>query len=404
MRVLRAREGRRVWFLIALCGVTLYALRTICTLCPLSARDVRDAACFPRLFTGGTVKQKEPLTSLSLIEQTEIIEDIASRGFTPTSFDSYEGQSEIKEKLTVYTQAARMRLEALDHVLLFGPPGLGKTTLATIIASELGVSLKVTSAPVIERAGDLVALLSSLQERDVLFIDEIHRLPKVVEEVLYTAMEQFAVDMIVGQGAGASAIRLPLAPFTLIGATTKTGMLSGPLQTRFGIIERLQFYSDEALAGIIIRNGESLGCEIDLDAALEIGMRSRGTPRIAKRLLRRVRDFAQVKRKTRISKLLVDEALLFLGIDADGLTDLDRKVLSAMLTHYEGGPVGLETIAALTGEDAETLEDFCEPFLMRQGLLQKTPRGRVIPIRKIPLLKKRLLGYTGPLQEGLFGE
>lgn len=344
--------------------------------------------------------------SIDLIDQSPIVGDDVGgvRGFVPTSFALYEGQDELREKLSVYTKAAVLRKQPLDHVLLFGPPGLGKTTLASILAAELGVQMKVTSAPVIERAGDLVALLTTLQERDILFIDEIHRLPTAIEEVLYTAMEQYAVDMIIGQGAGAQAIRLPLAPFTLVGATTKTGMLSGPLHTRFGIIERLSFYTDDALASIVMRNGEAVGIPIARDAALEIGKRSRGTPRIAKRLFRRVSDIALVDSVSLITRDVAIRACGFLGIDDDGLTDLDRRVLTALLTQYDGGPAGLETIAALTGEDRETLEDFCEPFLMRQGFLQRTPRGRVIPLRKIPLLKKRLLGYTDAFQQEVFPE
>ncbi len=341
------------------------------------------------------------LPELELIAPQPVIDDRLS-GFLPQSFAQYLGQSVIKEKLYVYTTAATQRGEALDHVLLFGPPGLGKTTLATIIAKELGVSIKVTSAPVLERPGDLVALLTSLQPRDVFFIDEIHRLPKAVEEILYTAMENFCVDMIVGQGAGAKSIRLPLNPFTLVGATTKTGMVSGPLQTRFGIVERLDFYAPEELAHIVMQNASFLGIKVTDSAAAMIGARARGTPRIVKRLLRRVRDFAQVYHKEVIDDAVVNTALDFLGIDSCGLTKLDRIVLLHILEDFSGGPVGLDTLAAVVGEDKETLEDFCEPFLMRQGLLQKTPRGRQIPVHKRLSLQQRLRGIPGEEQKAVF--
>lgn len=328
--------------------------------------------------------------------------DDRSLGFAPSSFAQYLGQEVVKEKLQVYTTAALQREEPLDHLLLFGPPGLGKTTLATIIAKELNVEIKVTSAPVLERAGDLVAILTNLKPRDVLFIDEIHRLPKAIEEILYTAMEQFCVDMIVGQGAGAKSIRLPLSPFTLVGATTKTAMISGPLQTRFGIVERLDFYEPEELAQIVLQNAEHLALSLTDEAAHIIGVRARGTPRIVKRILRRVRDFAQVHDKKVIDEAVVEQALSFLGIDAQGLNKLDRSVLAHILKDFNGGPVGLETLAAMTGEDKDTLEDFCEPFLMRQGLLQKTPRGRQIPAQKIIHLKRTLLGETIDEQNKLF--
>ena len=344
----------------------------------------------------------QPLvTELELVGPMPAVEDTQS-GFAPQSFDHYLGQGAVKEKLRVYTAAALQRAEALDHVLLFGPPGLGKTTLAGIIAKELGVSIKVTSAPVLERPGDLVALLTSLQPKDVFFIDEIHRLAKNVEEVLYTAMENFCVDMIVGQGAGAKSIRLPLNPFTLIGATTKTGMVSSPLQTRFGIVERLDFYDADELACIVIQNAEFLGISITPTAARCIGGRARGTPRIVKRLLRRVRDFAQVEGALVVDESVVDRALQFLGVDEQGFTKLDRIVLLHILKDFSGGPVGLDTLAAMTGEDKETLEDFCEPFLMRQGWLQKTPRGRQIPVQRRHALIRLLLGEVGMAQEALF--
>jgi Holliday junction DNA helicase RuvB len=270
------------------------------------------------------------------------------------------------------------------------------------MATELGVGFKITSAPVLERTGDLVAILSNLAPHEILFIDEIHRLPKVVEEVLYTAMENFCVDMMIGQGAGAKSIRLPLQPFTLIGATTKTSLLSGPLQTRFGIVERLDFYEPEELALIVEQNAQQFKLPILREAALTIGRRARGTPRIVKRILRRVRDFAQVHQYELVDVPVVELALAFLGIDEDGLNKLDREVLRRILEDFDGGPVGLETLAALTGEDKDTLEDYCEPFLIRQGLLQKSSRGRCIPHKKIPMLRRKLLGENVELQEALF--
>jgi Holliday junction DNA helicase RuvB len=334
-----------------------------------------------------------------LLTLQETAED---RSFTyqPTCFDEYLGQKEVKEKLKVYVKACKLRDEPLDHLLLFGPPGLGKTTLAKVMAKELDVSIKVTSAPVLERSGDLVAILSNLCSKEILFIDEIHRLPKPIEEILYGAMENFCVDVIVGQGAGAKSIRLPLNPFTLIGATTKTALLSGPLQSRFGIVERLDFYENKDLAEIVKQNSDFFKIPIISHSALEIGKRSRGTPRIAKRLLRRVRDFAQVYKHEKIDSKVVALAMKFLNIDEDGLTKLDRQFLIHIIKDFDGGPVGIETLAAMTGEDKETLEDFCEPFLIRQGLIQKSPRGRQIPPKKILYLRRRLLGENVEIQGG----
>ncbi|MCB9493799.1 MAG: Holliday junction branch migration DNA helicase RuvB [Epsilonproteobacteria bacterium] len=336
-----------------------------------------------------------------LLNLQESAED-NSLHFQPSKFDEYLGQKEIKEKLNVYVQAAKLREEPLDHLLLFGPPGLGKTTLARVMAQELGVEMKITSAPILERSGDLVAILSSVEKGQILFIDEIHRLPKNVEEILYSAMENFCVDVIIGQGAGAKSIRLPLAPFTLIGATTKTSLISGPLQTRFGIVERLDFYSPEELSEIVKQNAQFLNLAIEDDAALCIGQRARGTPRIVKRLVRRVRDFVQVNKRAVADLDLVQKALEFFGIDQDGLTNLDRRLLVHMLKDFDGGPVGVETLAAMTGEDKDTIEDVCEPFLIRMGLLQKTPRGRQVNPKKIFYLRKRLLNEEAEEQGSCF--
>lgn len=330
-------------------------------------------------------------TPIELLNLQEVAEDKVLT-FEPTSFDEYLGQKEIKEKLNIFAKACKLREEALDHILLFGPPGLGKTTLAKVIGKELDVPVKITSAPVLERTGDLVAILSNLGAREILFIDEIHRLPKNVEEILYTAMENFCVDMIIGQGAGAKSIRLPLKQFTLIGATTRTSLVSSPLQTRFGIVERLDFYEPEDLADIVVQNAQFLGFPILPQAALIIGKRSRGTPRIAKRIFKRVRDFAQVNQYKMIDEQIVESALKFLDIDEDGLNKLDRKILTHMLKDFGGGPVGIETLSAMTGEDKETLEDVCEPFLLRLGLIQKTSRGRSITPNKILSLRRKLLG------------
>ncbi|MCK4651433.1 Holliday junction branch migration DNA helicase RuvB [Candidatus Babeliales bacterium] len=339
-----------------------------------------------------------PLELLNLQETTE--DQVFS--FEPRSFDEYLGQGEVKGKLSLFVKASKLRSEPLDHILLFGPPGLGKTTLAKVVSKELKVNLKITSAPILERSGDLVAILSNLAQKEILFIDEIHRLPRNVEEILYSAMENFCVDMIIGQGAGARSIRLPLKPFTLIGATTKTSLLSGPLQTRFGIVERLDFYDSKSLADIVFQNANFLGIPILPQAAIDIGKRARGTPRIAKRILKRVRDFAQVNKYPMIDEEVVELALKFLGIDEDGLNKLDRKILTHIIKDFDGGPVGIETLAAMTGEDTQTLEDVCEPFLIRKGFLQKTTRGRQITPNKILYLRHKLLGEKIGMQSDLF--
>ena len=296
----------------------------------------------------------------------------------PRRLNEYIGQDKAKQNLSVFVKAALNRREALDHVLLYGPPGLGKTTLAAIIANELGVNFRQTSGPAIERAGDLAAILTNLQDRDVLFIDEIHRLSRQVEEILYSAMEDFALDIIIGKGPRARSIRVSIAPFTLIGATTKAGALSPPLRDRFGVISRLEYYSTEALVEIITRAAQILKIPIELGGAEEIARRSRGTPRIANRLLKRVRDFAQVDGLTTITDDIADRALLALEVDRAGLDHTDRRMLDAMIKKFRGGPVGLETIAASISETRETIEDIYEPYLLQLGFIMRTPRGRVV--------------------------
>ena len=304
----------------------------------------------------------------------------------PKVLTDYIGQEKVKENLSVYIQAARARGEALDHVLLYGPPGLGKTTLAGIIANEMGVNIRQTSGPAIEKQGDLAALLTNLQEGDVLFIDEIHRLNRSVEEVLYPAMEDRALDIIIGKGPSARSIRLDLPNFTLVGATTRAGQLSSPLRDRFGVILRLELYTHNELASIVRRSAGIMGVDIDDEGALQIASRSRGTPRIANRLLSRSRDFAEVKFDGVITKKVADYALGSMEIDGLGLDSIDRRLLTTMIRNYNGGPVGLETIAAAIGEEAVTIEDVCEPFLMQIGFLSRTPRGRCVT----PLAYKHL--------------
>lgn len=299
-------------------------------------------------------------------------------GLRPHRFDEYIGQKKVKDNLEIYIKAALERHEPLDHVLLYGPPGLGKTTLAGVIANEMGVNIRVTSGPAIEKAGDLAAILTNLSQHDILFIDEIHRLSRTVEEILYPAMEDYALDIIIGKGPSAKSIRLDLPKFTLIGATTRAGNLTAPLRDRFGVLSRLELYSTEELVTIITRSAKLLNVKMEKSGAEEIAKRSRGTPRIANRFLKRVRDFAEVKHNGVITKEVADEALLMMEVDGKGLDNTDRKMLLTMITNFKGGPVGLDTLAATIGEDSNTIEDVYEPYLLQLGFIARTPKGRIV--------------------------
>lgn len=326
-------------------------------------------------FSGGMADDER------IVSSRQLQDDDTETSLRPKTMAEYIGQVKAKENLAVFIEAARMRKEPLDHTLLYGPPGLGKTTLANIIANEMGVNIRITSGPAIEKAGDLAALLTNLSENDILFIDEIHRLNRSVEEILYPAMEDYALDIIIGKGPSARSIRLDLPKFTLIGATTRAGQMTSPLRDRFGVMLRLELYGPEELCRIVTRSAQILEVACEPDGALEIARRARGTPRIANRLLRRVRDFAQVRGQGIITRPVADQALLALEIDALGLDRIDRRMLESIIQNYGGGPVGLETLAATIGEEAVTLEDVYEPYLMQIGFLTRTPRGRCVTPR-----------------------
>lgn len=317
-----------------------------------------------------------------IISATAKLDDeYLDRAIRPKLLVDYVGQPQVCEQMEIFIQAAKLRQDALDHLLIFGPPGLGKTTLANIVANEMGVNIRTTSGPVLEKAGDLAAMLTNLEPHDVLFIDEIHRLPPAIEEVLYPAMEDYQLDIMIGEGPAARSIKLDLPPFTLVGATTRAGSLTSPLRDRFGIVQRLEFYSVEDLTSIVTRSAVCLNLEIEPDAAQEIACRSRGTPRIANRLLRRVRDYADVKNQGIISVKIAQAALSMLDVDHAGFDFMDRKLLQAIIERFDGGPVGLDNLAAAIGEERDTIEDVLEPFLIQQGFLQRTPRGQIATSR-----------------------
>nr|WP_310786256.1 Holliday junction branch migration DNA helicase RuvB [Fusobacterium nucleatum] len=324
-----------------------------------------------------------------IISELEMPNEIEiQKSLRPKSFDEYIGQENLKEKMSISIKAAQKRNMVVDHILLYGPPGLGKTTLAGVIANEMKANLKITSGPILEKAGDLAAILTSLEENDILFIDEIHRLNSTVEEILYPAMEDAELDIIIGKGPSAKSIRIELPPFTLIGATTRAGLLSAPLRDRFGVSHKMEYYNENEIKSIIIRGAKILGVKINEDGAIEISKRSRGTPRIANRLLKRVRDYCEIKGNGTIDKLSAKNALDMLGVDSNGLDDLDRNIINSIIENYDGGPVGIETLSLLLGEDRRTLEEVYEPYLVKIGFLKRTNRGRVVTSKAYQHFKK----------------